>query len=343
MARPRGSRDLDLVVVGEINPDIILVDRDPRPVFGQAERLVEGIRLAIGSSSAITACGAARLGLRVAMVGVVGDDMLGRFMLETLRGRGVDTTWCRVAKGRGTGASMILGSGSDRAILTSMGTIADARAADVPSSLLARTRHIHVGSFFLQPALAAEVPALFEAARAAGASASLDPNWDPADRWDGGFGAAAAAADVVLPNEVEVTRIVAAMDPREAVAGDPVAAARRLVARLAVDRDGRGPILAVKLGAAGALVVGRDGSVTRAIAPATVPVDTTGAGDSFDAGFLAGWLDGRPPEACLALAVACGSLSTQAIGGTEAQPLREAAETMAATVRTHADERPADA
>ena len=93
----RGVRDLDLLVVGEINPDIVVTDPDPVPVFGQAERLVEGIRLTIGSSSAITACGAARLGLRVAIVGVVGDDALGRFTLDALAARGVDVSACRIA------------------------------------------------------------------------------------------------------------------------------------------------------------------------------------------------------------------------------------------------------
>ena len=82
MTHAAGSRAFDLLVVGEINPDVVVTDADPVPVFGQAERFVEGIRLVPGSSSVITAMGAARLGLRVAMVGVVGDDPLGRFMLE---------------------------------------------------------------------------------------------------------------------------------------------------------------------------------------------------------------------------------------------------------------------
>src|SRR5262245_10644863 len=167
------SAGVDLLVVGEVNPDVVVWDPDPRPVFGQAERFVEGVRLTIGSSSAITACGAARLGLRVALVGVVGDDALGRFMLEALASRGVDVSACRVASGRPAGASVILGNGADRAILTATGTIGDVRAADVPPALLAGARHVHVGSYFLQPALAAEVPALFRAARAAGATTSL--------------------------------------------------------------------------------------------------------------------------------------------------------------------------
>ena len=83
MAEPAS---VDLLVVGEVNPDVIVCDADPRPAFGQAERIVEGIRLTVGSSSAITACGAARLGLRGRLVGVVGDDVLGRFMLEALAG-----------------------------------------------------------------------------------------------------------------------------------------------------------------------------------------------------------------------------------------------------------------
>ena len=221
MARTAGDgRDIDILVVGEINPDIVVSDPDPVPAFGQAERFVDGVRLTIGSSSAITACGAARLGLSVAMVGIVGDDAMGRFMLDALAERGVDVSASRVATGRRTGASVILSNGTDRAILTAVETIADVRAGDVPATLLARARHVHVGSFFLQPGLAAELPALFRAAHAAGATTSLDPNWDPSGAWDGGFAAAAAEADVLLPNAGEA---VAADGERRRRGGRPLA------------------------------------------------------------------------------------------------------------------------
>lgn len=307
-----GVRDLDLLVVGEINPDVIVSDADPMPVFGQAERFVDGIRLTIGSSSAITACGAARLGLSVAMVGVVGDDVLGRFMLEAMADRGVDVSACRVAAGRVTGVSVVLGNGGDRAILTAVGTIDDTRAADVPSELLARARHLHVGSFFLQPGLAAEVPALFRAARAGGATTSLDPNWDPRGIWDGGFRAATAEADVLLPNAAEC-RLLAGIDDVEAAA--------RSLAMGPVDR-----VVVVKCGPDGAIAVRADGAVTRVRALAVDAVDTTGAGDAFDAGFLAAWLEDRSLEDALRLGAACGSLSTRAAGGTEGQPTRAEAD-----------------
>jgi sugar/nucleoside kinase (ribokinase family) len=295
-------RDLDLLVVGELNADVVVRDPDPVPAFGQAERLVEEVRLTLGSSSAITACGAARLGLRVAFVGVVGDDPLGRFVLDALRARGVDASACRAAPGRTTGASVILGNGLDRAILTATGTIADTRAADVPDALLARARHVHVGSYFLQPGLARDLPALF----AHGAGTSLDPNWDPSGEWDGGFASALAKADIVLPNAEEALRLTRARDLD--------AAARTLA--------GDDRIAVVKRGADGAIAASA-GEIVRMPARPIVALDTTGAGDSFDAGFLAARLDGLPLEDAVAYAVACGSLSTLAVGGTEGQPTRD--------------------
>ncbi len=310
-------RDIDVLVVGEINPDLVVSDPDPRPVFGQAERIVETIRLSIGSSSAITACGMARLGLRVAMVGVVGDDALGRFMLDALAARDVDVSACRVDAGRPTGASVILGNGTDRAILTATGTIADVRAADVPPALLARARHLHVGSFFLQPSLAAEVPALFLAGRAAGLTTSLDPNWDPSGAWDGAFAAAAAETDVLLPNAAEASWLTGQAQPESA--GRRLASA---AGRFGDDATSGKAVrtVAVKLGPDGALGIAPGGDVVRVAALPVAPVDTTGAGDSFDAGFLAAWMDGRTLTETLRFAVACGSLSTRSIGGTEGQP-----------------------
>ena len=299
------GRDLDLLVLGEVNPDIVVRAADPRPVFGQVELWVDGIELVIGSSAVIFACAAARLGLRVAMAGVVGDDALGRFMLAAMAERGIETSAVRIDPGVPTGASVILSGPTDRAILTAPGTMPLLRASDVPPALAARARHLHVASFFLLDAARPDLPGLFTAARAAGATTSVDCNWDPGGEWDGGIRALLAETDVFLPNAAEATRI-AGVDDIEA-------AARALVAL--------GPrVVAVKLGAEGALAVTAEGDAARWPALVVDVVDTTGAGDSFDAGFLAGWLAGRPLAACLALGVACGSLSARGVGGTAAQP-----------------------
>jgi sugar/nucleoside kinase (ribokinase family) len=241
-------------------------------------------------------------------------------MLDALAARGVDVSGCRVAPGRPTGATVVLGNASDRAILTARGTIGDARAADVPPALLARARHLHVGSFFLQPGLAAELPGLFRAARDGGATTSLDPNWDPAEAWDGGFAAAAAETDVLLPNAVECRRLAGL---------DDVEAAARTLASIAGVED---RVVAVKCGPDGALVVGHDGTIERVAGLAVDAVDTTGAGDSFDAGFLAAWLEGASLAGALRLGVASGSLSTREPGGTDGQPTRAEADAAAALV-----------
>lgn len=316
-----GERDIDLLVVGELNPDVIVVDADPTPIFGQVEKVVSAIRLEIGSSSAIMACGAARLGLAVAFVGVVGDDAMGRFMLDSLAARGVDMTWSAVDPACATGATVILSRGADRAILTAMGTIDRLRADHVPADLLGRVRHVHLGSTALIGPTRAGLAGLLRAAREAGATTSFDPNWDPAERWEG-TDALLAAADIALPNLAEAQRISGEEDP--------VAAAQALARRGKAGRAaGRPPLtVVVKLGAAGALAV-RGDEVVRCPARKVVVVDTTGAGDSFDAGFVAAHVSGWPLDEALSVATACGSLSTRGIGGTAAQPtLDEAVATL---------------
>ncbi|MFL5756175.1 MAG: carbohydrate kinase family protein [Chloroflexota bacterium] len=328
MTAPRPNaerRDFDLVVLGEINPDIVVSATDPTPVFGQVERFVDAVTLTIGSSSVIMACGAARLGLRVAVVGVVGDDALGRYMFDAMRDAGLVVDWVRTDAGVPTGATVILAGREDRAILTARGTIGAVRADDVPPSLLARTRHLHVGSWFLQDLARPGLPALFRAAHDAGVTTSVDPNWDPAETWDGGLKRALGEIDLLFPNDREACRIADRTDAIEA--GAAIAATAAVGGR-------PGHWCVVKLGAAGGAVLSSGGIVARAGTPLVEPVDTIGAGDSFDAGFLRGWLDGRSSEESLRLAVACGSLSTRAVGGTSAQPTLAEAETVAGMLTT---------
>lgn len=314
------DRAYDLVVVGEVNPDVVVADPDPHPVFGQAERIVGAINLTVGSSSVITACGAARLGLRVAMVGVVGDDAFGRFMLDSMRARELDVSAVRRLDGRPTGASVILSDGQDRAILTARGTIGTVTAADVPTTMLADARHLHIGSWFLQDGLRPDAGALLARARAAGVTTSLDPNWDPSGRWDGGLMDVLSRLDLVFPNDAEVRRIVGLEDVDAAA----VELARR--GRTTRPDDAgqtTGPWVVVKCGVDGALLASAEGIVARVAGYPVDSIDTTGAGDSFDAGFLSAWLTGSSPEDALRVGAVAGALSTRAMGGVDGQPTRE--------------------
>jgi sugar/nucleoside kinase (ribokinase family) len=313
------ERETDVYVIGDVNPDILVIGGDVVPEFGQVEKYVGNIRLTVGGSSAITACGLARLGLRVAHGGVIGDDILGHSVLEALRDRGVDGSTVTVDPAIPTGATVHLGSGDDRAMLTATGTINRLRSEDVPREILPHIRHLHAGSTAIQPKLRPGLPVLFAEARAAGATCSFDTNWDPDRRWED-IDPMLAAADIFLPNEREAALISGVMDPLEA--------AHALVAR--ADASGRDPeagplTVAVKLGADGALAV-RGKEALRVPADHVEVVDSTGAGDGFNAGFIYGFLADRPLAECLALGVACGSLSVRAIGGVDGQATLEEAE-----------------
>lgn len=135
-----------LLVVGELCADIV-VELDGGPRFGQREQLVPGTTVTLGSSSAITACGAAALGIPTSMVGVVGDDLLGRFVLDQLREREVDVSDCVVDATLPTSSSTILTlPDGDRSILTALGSIGRVRRDQVPRRAIERCSQIHVGA-----------------------------------------------------------------------------------------------------------------------------------------------------------------------------------------------------
>jgi len=301
------DRDLDLLVLADVNPDLVVSDTAMEVAFGQTETLVDDAELTIGGSGAIMACGAARLGLRTALAGLVGADQFGEFMVRAVSERGVDVTGVGVDPGVRTGLTVVLARPQDRAILTFPGAIAAMTAERVDAGLLARARHVHVASFFLQDGLVSGLAQLLASARAAGATTSVDPNWDPAQRWDGGLHDLLGDIDILLPNGAEAC----------ALAG--VADAEAAAAKLAAD----GPLVAVKLGACGAVAVpAGGGALVRATPPERVvdPVDAVGAGDAFDGGLLCALLNGQPLAEALAFACACGTLSMRAAGGTAAQP-----------------------
>jgi sugar/nucleoside kinase (ribokinase family) len=293
----------DLLVVGDLNPDVMLsagdLASDLAGAFGQREQIVQTGRMLLGGSSAITAVAAARLGFKVAFACCIGDDWIGRALVEEVGRQGVDVVVARRAAETATSLTVVVARGIDRAILTSDSTLRLLQCEDVPLDLVDSSRHVHVGGYFLQPGLWPGLPALLERARAGGATTSVDPNWDPSERWTATLAETLPLVDIFLPNAAEAARITGLSDTE--------AAARKLARTCG--------IVAVKAGAAGGLACQGEETV-RARGLSLQAEDATGAGDNFDAGFLAGRLTGFNVRDSLALAVACGGLSTQSVGGT---------------------------
>ena len=296
-----------VLVVGDANPDLILRG-DVVPRFAQAEQLLDTADLVLGGSAAITAHGLARLNRPTALLAAVGNDLFGAETTATMAKSGVDTRFILERK-ESTGLTVVLSTTDDRAILTLPGTIPTLTPQDVRNALTALRpgglAHVHISSLYLQPTLAEHLADLLNTIREAGLTTSLDTNADPAEQWLG-VTELLPHLDLLLPNRSEVTAI--ARD------NDPVTAATKLAAG--------GPLVAVKDGERGAFAVQPDGRTTAVAARPGPVVDTTGAGDTFNAAFIDAWLDREDLTTCLDRAVRAGTFAVSAAGGTAGQPTR---------------------
>lgn len=289
-------------MIGELNVDLIAAGLIEQPQLGR-EIEAEGFDVVLGSASAIFASGLHRLGHRVAFVSRVGDDQFGRFCVEQLKGLGVDTSRVRVAKASATGVTVCLSTARDRALVTFPGAIAELSSADIPKGVFKGFGHLHLSCFALQKRLRPAFGKLLKAAKRQGLSTSFDPNSSLVGALRQQALAILPHVDVLLLNEQEAVELGRTHDPR--------AAARAL--------SKHAGCAVVKLGRKGALVA-RGKNIVSVAGHKVRAIDTTGAGDSFAAGFVSAFLAGGSDLDCLASGNACGALSTRAIGGTAAQP-----------------------
>lgn len=292
------------LVIGELNVDLIVSGLDTLPVLGQ-EIVAETLRTVLGSSSAICAAGLARLGATVDLMGKVGADYYGQLVTDELQRLGVGTKHIIRDDVVPTGVTISLTYPEDRAMVTYLGCIALLRLEDIDTTILTEYGHLHVGSYFLQKGLQSGLTDLFRFARRAGLTVSLDTGWDPNQQWgDGSLLALLENVDLFLPNETEACAIARVNDVKQAM--------REL--------GKRARLVAVKQGSEGAMAI-HDGQIVHSPGFRINAVDATGAGDSFDAGFIFAYIIERQPLAeALRFANACGALCATDYGGTAAQP-----------------------
>ncbi len=293
-----------ILVVGELNADMIFSDMEVFPSLGQ-EIVAGSLHTVLGSSSAICAAGLARLGARVDFLGKVGVDYYGEFVTRELKDRGVGIQHIVHDQVVRTGLTLSLTYPQDRALVTYLGCIAQFCLADIKMEVLRGYDHVHVGAYFLQRGLQPGLVELFTQAHRLGLTTSLDTGWDPDESWGGAaLLAVLDHVDLFFPNEGEACAISEA---------DTVEAALQVLGR-------RVKLVVAKLGAKGAVAV-HEGQGISCPGFTVDTVDTTGAGDSFDAGFLfAHVVQEQPLAEALRFANGCGALSTTGYGGTGAQP-----------------------
>lgn len=295
------GKRFDVTIAGEINLDLILYGL-PETMPAERELLATDFRLTLGSSSAILAHNLAALGVSVGFITrLAEDDALGGIALERLAEKSVDLSRVRrVAHGTKAGVTILLHHEGNRHILTYPGAMFEMDSADLDMDYLASGRHFHLSSLFLHKALQPDLPRIFRQLKNAGLTLSLDTNDDPDDRWGGVLDELLGLVDLFLPNDREACRITGKND---------VESALEVLAE-------RVPLVAVKCGKRGAIA---QRAAMRWYVPAepVTPVDTIGAGDSFNAGFLQAYLRGEEPDVCARFGNQVAALSTQRPGGTE--------------------------
>ena len=292
----------DIITVLDTCVDLVVNLGDTVPEFNQKEKWVDSFSLEMGGSSCIFACGCAKLGLKTVGVGVVGKDAFGKVVIDGLLDSGVDITYIKTDDSLSTGLGVLLTRGTDRAILTCSGTIGAVNPEQINDELLRTARHMHIGSYYLLTGMIDAFADISRRAKNYGLTISLDTNWDPSEEWilpD----ELLKYVDIFLPNENEAMLLTGINDVKEA----------------AFYLGSKIPIVAVKQGEKGAMVV--SGNELIHLDAINVPViDTIGAGDSFDAGFIYAYLNDMELRECLRAGLYCGGMNTAQTGGTAGQP-----------------------
>ena len=300
LAAPGTAKAYDLAIAGELNLDLILYGL-PLEMETERELIGTGFISTLGSSSAIVAHNAAALGLRVRFATLVGDDDFGRVALGRLRQGGVELSGAIVDPAASTGVTILLPHGPVRHALTYLGSIASLTLEHLDLESLSQARHFHLSSLYLQTGLQRGIVQLLSHLKAAGLTISLDTNDDPSNNWGAPLQDVLPFVDIFLPNESEICRMAGdrSLDEALAIFGEKV------------------KTIVVKRGRHGCRVR-HLGRVMDLPGVTVSPVDTIGAGDSFDAGFLCAYLRGNDIEASARAGNISGALSTLSTGGTEA-------------------------
>jgi sugar/nucleoside kinase (ribokinase family) len=311
-ARPR--RSPQIIVAGNIYCDLIFPRLPSLPALGEETR-TEQFAMTIGGGAFITAAGLVRLGVPAAARTFIGRDALGTMQLAALRRERVNVSQTVRHAKLGAGVTVAFSTSDDRGFLTYPGCTVDAarllRVRDLAA--LRRVHHVH---FAGMPAPFGQRLVVLESLAAAHVTTSLDIGWNP-DRYGvPGFREVLRRVTVFLPSWRDAQWLTERVTPEDAV---------RALGEIV-------PVPVIKLGVDGAVGL-EDGTPVRVAPPAVTSIDTTGAGDAFNAGFLWAYLRGEPIRRCLLAGNICGALSTRGIGGTATFPtlpelrrsLREAA------------------
>lgn len=299
------EKEWDVYVYGDVNIDLVIPGVEQFPAPGQEDE-VDVMETFVGGGAALFTLGIGKLGLHPVFQATVGDDCYGQLILEELKKRNVDISLLEIAEKQKTGISISFTNEKDRSFLTMRGTNALIDIENVKLEEVKKARHIHVTGYAGSANHDAYFRFLQKIKEETETTVSFDVGWDSTGEWKKEIYEFFPYIDVLFMNETEAIHYGRKETAKEA---------GRDFAQYC-------PVVALKLGKEGSIAFA-DGKMYQKSRYKVEAVDTTGAGDSFNAGFIYGYLSGKTVEECLSCGNACGALSVTALGGNTGFPKEE--------------------
>lgn len=302
---------MDVLCVGQLAADILVWPVN-RVDFGVDTKRVDGIDIKNGGDCLNVALGLRKLGASVGFAGLVGEDQFGEYLHGVVTAAGIDAQGLRrTAEARTCSCLVLINSVGDRTFFYYGGANDLFSLADLDMAQLDSASVVHVGGTYLLPRFDGEGAArLFAEARKRGKLTCMDVTWDTTGRW----------LSVIEPCLPHLSFFMPSIREAEKIAGTDVP---EDIAAFLQEKGVRTAV--IKLGERGCYVKDAEKPGFYAGAYRTEVVDTTGAGDSFVAGFLTGVLKGWESQSCAAFACAVAAMNIRAVGATAGIPTFEEA------------------
>ena len=294
-----------LICAGEFFTDLIFFDLDALPRLGQ-ETKTDNFATSLGGGAAITAVAASLLGRGTELVTVWGDSSLDAEARRRLDKAGVSWTGSRITPNGMSGLSVAVSTREDRYFLTHPGVSHAVEEHVLCAATLERLSLAGHAHFALTPSRWEAFRIAIERIKRSGTTVSWDLGWDPAAGRCQGFQDLCPELDVLFLNEMEACKYSGATS-----------------AQGALEHFQRSHnTVVIKQGAAGAIASRGADAPVHVEGIEVEAIESTGAGDAFDGGFLHAWMAGRDLEEALCWGNICGGLSTRSPGGVQALPDR---------------------
>ncbi|AGK98480.1 carbohydrate kinase family protein [Clostridium pasteurianum] len=290
----------DVITIGDINPDLVFAGIEKLPGAGE-EKQVDNMFLKLGGGAALCAAGLAKLGMNISFNSVVGNDLYGKFLISEMNKLNIDTSHINVLKENSTGITVALTNSKNRTFITYKGSNGKLDFNKINGNYLKQAKHVHLTGYCKETH--DSFIKIVKMAKENNLTASLDVGWDDTGEWDSRIFNIISLVDIFLPNETEALHYCRCSKVEDAL--DKLTY--------------YGNLVVIKLGSSGSIAKVNN-KLYRKQAYKVDTVDTTGAGDSFNAGFIYSYLNNYGIEQCLSIANACGALSTTGFGGNTSFP-----------------------